>query len=121
MRILAEGGVPHELLDRAGVVRHEPGLAHSAHLLKGRAATARRPVRRRAPVHHRRLAERAEAAGVRFRFGLGIERLLHGPDSITGVQTSSGIVTADAYLATMGVHTARGCCARSACACRCIR
>ena len=106
MRILAEGGVPHELLDRDGVVRHEPGLAHSAHLLKG---GLRLPGDQSGDAHlfTRRLAEKAEAAGVRFRFGLGIERLSFGPDRITGVETSGGTITADAYLAATGVHTAR--------------
>ncbi len=106
MRILASGGVAHELLDRAGVVRHEPGLAHSAHLLKG---GLRLPGDQSgdAQLFTRRLAEKAEQAGVRFRLGVGIERLLHGPDRIDGVQTSQGTVTADAYLAATGVHTAR--------------
>lgn len=106
MRILAAGGVPHELLDQAGVVRNEPGLAHSIHLLKG---GLRLPGDQSGDAHlfTRRLADMAAAAGVRFRLGVGIERLLHGPDLIDGVQTSQGVVTGDAYLAATGVHTVK--------------
>ncbi|NPD68522.1 D-amino acid dehydrogenase [Lichenicola cladoniae] len=106
MRILAAGGVPHELLDQAGVVRNEPGLAHSIHLLKG---GLRLPGDQSGDAHlfTRRLADMAAAAGVRFRLGVSIERLLHGPDLIDGVQTSQGVVTGDAYLAATGVHTVK--------------
>ncbi len=106
MRILAESGVAHELLDRAGVVRHEPGLSHAAHRLMG---GLRLPGDQSGDAHlfTRRLAQKAQEAGVAFRFGVGIERLLHGPDRIEGVVTSEGTITADAYLAATGVHTAR--------------
>jgi D-amino-acid dehydrogenase len=106
MRILAESGVPHALLDRAGVVAHEPGLAHAAHRLKG---GLRLPGDQSGDAHlfTRRLADKAREAGVTFRLGVGIERLLHGPDRIDGVVTSQGTITADAYLAATGVHTAR--------------
>ena len=106
MRILAASDVPHELLDPGGVLRHEPGLAHSIDRLKG---GLRLPGDQSGDAHlfTRRLAEQAAAAGVRFRFGVGIERLLHGPDLVEGVQTTEGPVLADAYLVAMGVHTAR--------------
>ncbi len=106
MRILASGGVPHELLDRAGVVRHEPGLAHAAHLLQG---GLRLPGDQSGDAHlfTRRLAGKAEEAGVDFRLGVAVHRLLHGPDRILGVETSAGTLVADAYLCAMGVHTAR--------------
>ncbi|WP_419728062.1 D-amino acid dehydrogenase [Lichenicola sp.] len=106
MRILAASDVPHELLDRDGVLRHEPGLAHSIDRLKG---GLRLPGDQSGDAHlfTRRLAEKAAAAGVRFRFGVGIERLLHSPDLIESVQTTEGPVLADAYLVAMGVHTAR--------------
>ena len=105
MRILAEGGVAHALLDRAGVVKHEPGLAHAAHLLQG---GLRLPGDQSGDAHlfTRRLADKAAAAGVAFRLGVGIERLLHGPDRIDGVETSAGRLTADAYLCATGVATA---------------
>ena len=106
MRILAGGGVAHELLDRAGVVRHEPGLTHAAHLLQG---GLRLPGDQSGDAHlfTRRLAERAAEAGVAFRMGIGIERLLPGPDRIEGVLTDAGTLVADAYLCATGVATAR--------------
>jgi len=106
MRILQASGIAHELLDPEGVVRHEPGLAHARHRLTG---GLRLPGDQSGDAHlfTRRLAAMAEKAGVRFRFGVAIERLLHGPDRIEGVKTSQGIVTADAYLAATGVATAR--------------
>ena len=106
MRILAEGGVAHALLDRAGVVRHEPGLAHSAHRLQG---GLRLPGDQSGDAYlfTRRLADKAAAAGVAFRLGVGIERLLHGPERIDGVETSAGTLVADAYLCATGVATAR--------------
>ncbi len=106
MRILAESGVAHELLDREGIVRHEPGLRHSAHLLKG---GLRLPGDQSGDAHlfTRRLAEMAEKDGVTFRMGVGIRRVLFSADRVEGIETSKGVLRADAYLAATGVHTAR--------------
>jgi len=55
------------------------------------------------------LAERARAAGVEFRFGTSIERVLAAGGQISGVQTSaegnSECLTADAYVVALGSYS----------------
>ncbi len=104
MRILAEGGVAHELLDVAGCVRAEPALARVRHLLKG---GLRLPGDESGDAHlfTRRLAERAAEAGVVFRTGISIHALRTEGDTVTAVHTDRGPISGDAYLVAMGSYT----------------
>ncbi len=104
MRILAEGGVAHELLDVEGCVRAEPALGRVRHLLKG---GLRLPGDESGDAHlfTRRLAEKAAAAGVVFRTGIAIQALRTEGDTVTAVQTDRGPIGGDAYLVAMGSYT----------------
>ncbi len=89
MRILAEGGVAHELLDVEGCVRAEPALGRVRHLLKG---GLRLPGDESGDAHlfTRRLAEKAAAAGVVFRTGIAIQALRTEGDTVSAVQPAHG-------------------------------
>ena len=106
MRILAESGVAHELLDVPGCVRAEPALGRVAHLLRG---GLRLPGDESGDAHlfTRRLAELAAGRGVRLYTGTRIDRLCAEGRRVSGVQTSRGLVTGDAYLVAAGSFTPR--------------
>ena len=106
MRILAESGITHELLDVAGVVAAEPALGRVAHLLRG---GLRLPGDESGDAHlfTQRLAALAQTKGVRLRNSATVFGLRTEGRRITGVDTSFGLVTGDAYLAALGSFTPR--------------
>ncbi len=103
-RVLDSLGVPYEVLDRAGCIAHEPGLAGVAEKFVGglklpgdETGDAR--------LFTQRLAKLAEAAGVRFQLGTVIKRLLVDGGKISGVETDNGVVTADSYVVSLGSYS----------------
>lgn len=104
IKVLTEGGVPFEVLDRAGCVAAEPGLARSAHLIAG---GLRLPNDETGDcfLFTNRLAAMAAALGVEFRHGVTIRALRAEGGRIAGVETDAGLVTGDAYVVAMGSHS----------------
>jgi D-amino-acid dehydrogenase len=102
--VLDAFGVPYELLDRQGCVAAEPALARTQDRFLG---GLRLPGDETGDAHlfTQRLAAMAEAAGVAFRYGVGVERIDSDGARVTGVETSAGRFTADAYVAAMGSFT----------------
>lgn len=99
--VLKADGVAYEVLDRAGCITAEPGLAGSNEPLAG---GLRLPGDETGDCFKftNRLAEMAAAAGVEFRMGTTIRRLVRQGDRIIGVETENGTVSGDAYLVAMG-------------------
>lgn len=99
--VLKADGVAYEVLDRAGCIAAEPGLAGSNEPLAG---GLRLPGDETGDCFKftNRLAEMAAAAGVEFRMGTTIRRMVRQGDRIVGVDTDHGTVTGDAYLVAMG-------------------
>jgi D-amino-acid dehydrogenase len=104
MRILADSGVAHELLDVEGCVRAEPALGRVRHLLKG---GLRLPGDESGDAHlfTQRLAALAAGLGVRFHTDTRVTALQAEGDRISAVQTSRGPFTGDAYLVATGSYT----------------
>ena len=104
IEVLRADGVPFEVLDRAGCVAAEPGLAASAERIVG---GLRLPGDETGDCFKftNRLAEMAEAAGVTFRWGVGIEALETEGGRISAVRTDRGLLTADRYVLAMGPHS----------------
>jgi D-amino-acid dehydrogenase len=102
--VLQRYGVKYELLDRAGFIRHEPALARTQEKFVGGLLL---PGDETGDCHQfsTRLAEMAAAKGVTFRFGTAIERLVVEGGALTGVQTSAGLLKADAVLLALGSHS----------------
>jgi D-amino-acid dehydrogenase len=102
--VLKTYGVPFELLDRAGCVRAEPGLAHSREKFSG---GLRLPNDDTGDCYKftRSLATWLEANGVRFRYGVGIEALQSDGDTVSSIQTSEGVIHADAFVAALASYT----------------
>ena len=99
--VLKADGVAYEVLDRAGCIAAEPGLAGSNQPLAG---GLRLPGDETGDCFKftNALAQMAADAGVEFRMGTTIRRLVRQGDRITGVETDAGPVTGDAYLVAMG-------------------
>ena len=104
IEVLRADGVPFEVLDRAGCVAAEPGLAASAERIVG---GLRLPGDETGDCFKftNRLAEMAAAAGVTFRWGVGIEALETEGGRISAVRTDRGLLTADRYVLAMGPYS----------------
>ncbi|KAF1712219.1 D-amino acid dehydrogenase small subunit [Pseudoxanthomonas kalamensis DSM 18571] len=102
--VLERMGVPHELLDAAGIARHEPALAAAPTRFAG---ALRTPNDQTGDCHlfTQRLAALAEAAGVEFRHGRTIEALEHDGQRVVGVRIDGKRESADRYVLALGSHS----------------
>ena len=104
--VLKADGVPFEVLDRDGCIAAEPALAQVREKFVG---GLRLPNDETGDCFKftNALASIAESLGVVFRFGVTIEAVETAGGRVTGVRTSAGTLTADAYVAAMGSYTPR--------------
>ena len=102
--ILKRYDVPYEKLDKAGCLKVEPALAKVQDKFVG---ALRLPGDETGDCFKftQNLAKLAEGLGVKFQFGVQIERLLFEGDKITGVKTSAGTLTADSYVLALGSYS----------------
>lgn len=101
IEVLRQYAVPHELLDRQGIVQVEPALAEVADTLAG---ALRLPGDQTGDCHlfTTRLAALAATAGVEFHYGRRVERLLDGGDRLDGVRIDGHTERADHYVLALG-------------------
>ncbi|RYI83374.1 MAG: D-amino acid dehydrogenase, partial [Acetobacteraceae bacterium] len=102
--VLADYGVAYEVLDRAGCIAAEPGLGASDAPIAG---GLRLPGDETGDcfLFTNRLAEMATELGVTFRYNTTITGLSVSGGQVSGVETSAGPVTGDAYVLAMGSYT----------------
>jgi D-amino-acid dehydrogenase len=109
--VLRELGVPFEVLDRDGVVRAEPGLAGARESFVG---GLRLPDDETGDCHlfTGELARRAQALGVRFRFGTRALRLCVEAGEVVGVELAPAaegaggeVLRADRVVLALGSHS----------------
>ena len=102
IEVLKADGVPFEVLDRAGCLAAEPGLA-AERIVGG----LRLPGDETGDCFKftNRLAEMAVAAGVTFRWGVSIEALEAEGGRISAVRTDQGRMVADRYVLALGPHS----------------
>ncbi|ADO42748.1 D-amino acid dehydrogenase [Ketogulonicigenium vulgare] len=102
--VLRAEGVPFELLDPAGCTLREPGLAASQDKIVGGLFL---PGDETGDCYlfTNALAAMAEAAGVTFMNGVTINRLMTEGGKISAVDTSAGLLSADAYVVAMGSYS----------------
>jgi D-amino-acid dehydrogenase len=106
IEVLRQYGVPFELLDRAGYLRHEPALAEVSGKFVG---GLRLPGDETGDCFKftTALATLAAQRGVDFRFGVQVQRLVDGPHGVEAVQTSAGCLEADRVLVALGSYSTR--------------
>jgi D-amino-acid dehydrogenase len=102
--VLRADGVPFEVLDAEACVAAEPGLVSA----KGKIAGGLRlPGDETGDCFKftQSLSRMAEAMGVTFRYGVGIEGLEAERGRVTAVRTVEGRVTADAFVVALGSYS----------------
>lgn len=106
MRLLEESGITHELLGIDDVLIHEPGLSGARNRLRG---GLRLPGDESGDAYlfTQRLAALAAKKGVTFRFRTEVKAVEAASDSILGIRTSTGRLTADAYVVALGSYSPR--------------
>jgi D-amino-acid dehydrogenase len=104
--VLKQYGVPYQVLDREGCIGAEPALAAVKNKIAG---GLRLPQDETGDCHMFTvaLAEQAARLGVRFKFNVGIDRLIADGGRISGVATSEGLLQADAYVVALGSWSSR--------------
>ncbi|VTU27262.1 D-amino acid dehydrogenase small subunit [Variovorax sp. PBL-H6] len=104
IEILEAYGVPYQLLDREGCLQYEPALAAVRHKFVG---GLRLPGDETGDcfMFTRGLARLAEAAGVRFRFGVTITDIVRNAEGIVAVHTDAGPFHADRYVVALGSYS----------------
>lgn len=102
--VLQADGVPFEVLDKAGCIAAEPGLANSQSPIVG---GLRLPNDETGDCFKftNALAEMAKAAGVTFLNDHKIKRLVHDRGSIDHVETDKGTIKADAFIVALGSYS----------------
>ena len=104
IEVLQRYGVPYELLDVDGCIRHEPALARVRDKFVG---GLRLPGDETGDCFKftQNLAALAAQRGVQFRQDTTITRLEQAGGRISGVVTNTGTLSADAYLLALGSHS----------------
>ena len=104
IEVLKADGVPFEVLDRAGCVAAEPGLAPAAEKIVG---GLRLPGDETGYCFKftNALATLAEGLGVTFRYGVDIRRVKAAGGRVTAIETATGDVSADLFVAALGSYT----------------
>jgi D-amino-acid dehydrogenase len=102
--VLDSLGVPYTVLDQAGCIAQEPALAGVTQKFVG---GLRLPGDETGDAHlfTQRLAALAQAAGVVFRYGTAIERVVVEGGRIAGVVTDAGMLDADSYVVALGSYS----------------
>jgi D-amino-acid dehydrogenase len=103
-KVLDALGVPNDLLDPDGCIAVEPALARVREKFVG---GLRLPNDETGDCFKftNALRELAAVRGVDFRYGVKIERLVAEGGRVTGVATSAGTVTGDAYVLALGSYS----------------
>jgi D-amino-acid dehydrogenase len=104
VEILQQYGVPYQVLDRAGYLLYEPALAEVKDKFVG---ALRLPGDETGDcfLYTQRLAEMAQALGVKFEFGVDIRRIEAAGGAVSAVHTDRGPLTADRYVLALGSYS----------------
>ncbi|MDP1618060.1 D-amino acid dehydrogenase [Phenylobacterium sp.] len=102
--VLEADGVAYEVLDAAGCIAAEPGLAHAKDRIVG---GLRLPGDETGDCFKftQALAGLAAGLGVDFRYEVTIQGLRVDGDRVTAVRTDQGEVPSDAYVVALGSHS----------------
>ncbi len=102
--VLAQHGVPYELLSREDCVKAEPALAQVKNKLTGGLHLPRDETGD-CHLFTTRLSDMAQALGVTFRYNLPIESLLSKNGAIVGVAAGHERIVGDHYVVALGSYS----------------
>lgn len=104
IQVLEECGVGYALLDREGLAKVEPALAHAQDKLVGGLHLPNDETGD-CYLFTNALANKAKALGVDFQFNQQVEGLVVEGDSIKGVRVNGQTLTADRYVLAFGSYS----------------
>ena len=104
VEILKKCDVPHEMIDVAGCIKHEPALGNVKEKIVG-GLYLPGDVTGDCYKFTNALAEQCKKLGVNFMMETEINSIETAAGSITGVQTSAGKLTADKYVVALGTYS----------------
>lgn len=102
--VLKQYGVPYEVLDPAGCIAAEPGLATAVVPFVGGLRLGNDDTGD-CKMFTEGLAALAASEGVTFNYGTAIDRVVTEGGKVTGVATSRGMLTADSYVMALGSYS----------------
>jgi D-amino-acid dehydrogenase len=104
IEILQRYGVPYESLNVESCLKIEPALAQVKEKFVG---ALRLPGDETGDCFKftQNLAKLAEGLGVKFEYGVSIERLVTEGDKVTGVKTTLGFIEADQFVMALGSYS----------------
>lgn len=104
IEVLRHFDVPFKVLDREGVIRHEPALSHVREKYAG---ALHFPGDETGDCFKftQALVEKAEALGVQFHYDKTVLGILNSGDHINAIMTDSGEMKADAYVMALGSYS----------------
>lgn len=102
--VLRQYGVPYEVLDPKGCIAAEPGLATATVPFVGGLRLPNDDTGD-CNMFTEAIADLGAAGGVTFRYGTSIDRIEILGGQVTGVATSAGLLTADAYVMALGSYS----------------
>ncbi|WP_226504609.1 D-amino acid dehydrogenase [Pseudomonas sp. MWU16-30317] len=103
MQVLADGGMPLEIIDVDRVIALEPALSHARDHIAG-AIYCPTDESGDARLFTHDLTERCKAMGVNFEMNRTIQGFEHSGDAIQAVLTDKGRLTADDYVLALGSY-----------------
>ena len=104
LEVLRHFGVPFDLLDRQGCMAAEPGLEYAeAEFVGGLRLT--NDETGDCFKFTQALAQMAQAAGAEIMMNTSITRLRSSAGQITGVETSAGLITGEAFVVALGSYS----------------
>jgi len=102
--VLAECGVPYHLLDRAGCAAVEPALGRVKDKLVGGLQLPGDETGD-CQLFTARLAKAAEKLGVKFHYGVTVDRLLNANGRVIGVVSGDEHISADQFVVALGSYS----------------
>ncbi len=103
-KVLAELGIPFEVLDAEGCLKYEPGLAGVKDKIAG-ALLLPNDETGDCFKFTQTLSDMAAKAGVRFKYNTKIDRINAIGDRVHSVTTPQGVELADAYVVALGSYS----------------
>lgn len=104
IEVLRADGVPFEVLDRAGCIAAEPGLAQAAERIVGGLRLLGDETGDCFKFTEA-LADLCRGLGVVFRFGVDIRGLRQAGGKVAAVETGAGEIAGDLFIAALGSYT----------------
>jgi Glycine/D-amino acid oxidases (deaminating) len=104
IEVLKQFGVEYQVLDRAGCQSVEPALSRAQAPIAGGLRLPQDETGN-CRIFTQKLAAMAERLGVNFTYGVAVKEIVAEGGAVTGVRTSAGLITADAYVVALGSYS----------------